>query len=108
LAVLEYRVNTRRDPDDLIVHTIDIPDTVKIERVDWMPASLTAQRFGDVWIRDQRTPVLAVPSVVVPKQINYLLNPSHADLRSAIQVIDTQRIALDLRLFDLTLRPSIP
>jgi RES domain-containing protein len=34
---------------------------------------------GAEWIRGARTPVLAVPSAIVPSEVNYLLNPAHAD-----------------------------
>src|SRR6266478_3362288 len=66
LAVLEYRVNTKRDPDDLLIYTIEVSDTLKVEKTDyWMPDLYTAKHFGDAWIRSKRTVILAVPSVVV-------------------------------------------
>lgn len=58
-----------------------------VERLD--PAQLPAnwntdetnsmsQSVGDVWLRSNRTAVLAVPSVVTPGERNYLLNPVHS------------------------------
>jgi len=100
LAILEYRVHTTVNPDDLLIYTIEIPDTLKVEKTDWIPDAATARRFGDVWIKSKRSAVLAVLSVVVPRQLNYLLNPEHPDLVDAIKIIDQQPFMLDVRLFD--------
>ena len=35
------------------------------------------RRIGDTWLASQRALALAVPSVVVPEELNYLLNPEH-------------------------------
>ena len=35
-----------------------------------------ARAFGDVWIREERTAVLLVPSVVARREMNVLLNPT--------------------------------
>ena len=58
-----------------------------VETVD--PASLpprwkgvrhlqATRALGTRWIREGRTPVLRVPSVHVPGEFNYLVNPLHA------------------------------
>ena len=64
----------------------------------------TSQRFGDVWIKSKRSAILAVPSVVVPRHFNYLLNPKYPDLLTSIRIVDKQPFALDVRLFDTILR----
>ena len=102
LAVLEYRVHTRSDPSDLLLYTLDIPDSLTIEQTNWIPDILTARSYGDAWVKSKRSPVLAVPSVVVPRQMNYLLNPDHPDLASGIKIVDKQTFMLDVRLFDMT------
>jgi RES domain-containing protein len=40
------------------------------------PGSATME-IGDAWARTSRAAVLAVPSVIVPLETNYLLNPLH-------------------------------
>ena len=102
LAVLEYRVNTRLDPTDLLLYRLEIPDTLEVERIGWMPDISTSRRFGDVWVKSMRSPILVVPSVVVPNQTNVLLNPLHPALLGNIAIIDKQSFLLDVRLFDLT------
>jgi RES domain-containing protein len=101
LAVLEYRVHTRVDPADLLLLTIEIPDGIAVETVTWMPDIGTSTLFGDKWVASERSPVLAVPSVVIPRQFNYLLNPKHRDLSGAIKIVDEQPFFLDIRLFSL-------
>lgn len=35
------------------------------------------QNAGDAWIRAMSSPVLSVPSAIIPEEPNYLLNPRH-------------------------------
>ena len=35
--------------------------------------------IGDEWLRSKTSPVLRVPSVIIPDESNFLLNPAHAD-----------------------------
>jgi RES domain-containing protein len=63
-------------------------DDARMTRIDatrlpagWKnPVALPAlKRYGDDWIAAERSPVLAVPSIVIPGEWNYLINPSHPD-----------------------------
>ncbi len=60
--------------DDLAEELTDLPK-------DWnsRPASPTTKAIGDRWITEKSSAVLKVPSVVVPEEHNYLLNPNHKD-----------------------------
>jgi RES domain-containing protein len=65
--------------------TIDESLVKKIEK-SRLPRSWRAdpppdenQQIGDEWVRDGSSAVLEVPSVVIPDEPNYLLNPQHAD-----------------------------
>jgi RES domain-containing protein len=45
-----------------------------------VPDGVHHTRFvGDSWVRRQASPVLGVPSRLVPVERNYLLNPAHPD-----------------------------
>jgi RES domain-containing protein len=46
---------------------------------DELPYNSASQETGDEWLTLQRSAVMAVPSVVVPSEWNFLLNPSHPD-----------------------------
>jgi RES domain-containing protein len=61
------------------------------------PAPASLRRFGDAWLQAGETVVLAVPSAVIPIEKNYLLNPSHPEMKN-IQIGRPQRFQLDFRL----------
>ncbi len=48
---------------------------------DWnsRPVSPSIRAIGDRWVKEKKSVVLKVPSVVVPEEYNYLLNPTHPD-----------------------------
>jgi len=54
---------------------------------DWRdePAPGSTARIGDAWLDSRQSPALAVPSVVVPREWNYLLNPAHSDFGSIVE-----------------------
>lgn len=63
------------------------------------PDPLAACRAaGDAWIAAGRDLVLAAPSVVVPEELNLMLNPAHARM-SDVAIVSTRRFRLDARLF---------
>lgn len=41
------------------------------------PPPAETKAIGDQWVADRKTPLLRVPSVVVPHEFNYVLNPLH-------------------------------
>jgi RES domain-containing protein len=55
------------------------------------------QALGDHWLRHGQRPVLKVPSVIIPEEPNYLINPRHPDL-SRIRIGSPEPFAFDLRL----------
>lgn len=55
------------------------------------------QALGGEWLRQARTCVLAVPSVVVPAEQNFLINPQHPDFRR-ISLGEPETLETDLRL----------
>lgn len=61
------------------------------------PPMPSTQRIGDEWAATATSVVLSVPSVIVPHEFNFLLNPRHPDF-SAILVGEHEQLSLDPRL----------
>lgn len=71
---------------------VEIPDGL-IERLDrkklpagWNTPVISGETLalGDEWIRSGRSAILAVPSVIVERELNYLLNPGHPDFSTIV------------------------
>ena len=107
LAALEILVHTQpvtiRDKfrafrvtwDEGIMKGIDLKKLAK--GWDAQPPGLVSKKMGDEWICAGSSAVLAVPSVIVPRERTFLLNPRHRDF-SKIKIKDTGRFILDPRL----------
>jgi len=68
--------------------TFDADLMKKIDAVR-LPASWTdypppfeLQRLGNEWVDSMRSCILEVPSVIVPHESNFILNPKHPDFES--------------------------
>lgn len=59
--------------EENLVETLDDPPEGWREH----PAPHATQAVGKRWVEEQRSPVLRVPSVIVPAEPNYVLNPRH-------------------------------
>lgn len=86
LELLAY-VNPGTEPADLELFDIDVPDDAAVKSVgvddlgsDWRrPRHPACQLRGDSWVRSRESLLLAVPSVMIPEEQNYLINPAHPD-----------------------------
>lgn len=72
------------------------PDTA---RVGWdaLPAGKISIDFGSNWILSDAFAILDIPSVVIPEERNYLINPAHPDAAS-IRAVKQRRFTYDSRL----------
>jgi RES domain-containing protein len=89
LAILEVFVHLNVptvERDFFVAIKAEVPDILEIEymNIDRLPADWylsssksSLQALGDEWIDSARTPILAVPSAIVPQEFNYLINPLH-------------------------------
>lgn len=85
---------------------INIPSSLTIDEIkmnelpmkwfDYKNYSI-CQEIGDDWIADFKTPVLKVPSAIIKKETNYLLNPNHKDFRK-IKIKSIDDFEFDPRL----------
>ena len=67
---------------------------------DWTehPVPTSTQSLGDAWVREARSLVLEVPSVFIPNELNYLINPEHPDFKK-VSIGKPEPFAFDPRLF---------
>jgi RES domain-containing protein len=103
---------------EILVHTqpVTIRDKFRVFRVSWdeaimsavdlrklpkawnaQPPGLISKNIGDEWVRSGRSAVLVVPSVIVPLEKTFLLNPKHREF-GKIKIKDVGSFYLDPRL----------
>jgi RES domain-containing protein len=61
------------------------------------PPPAEAMEIGNVWIQENRSAVLALPSAFSPADTNFLLNPEHPDFKR-IRIHPSTDFAFDPRL----------
>ena len=109
LATLELLVHLDgRAPDEpFLAVEVEIPDELvgpplPIESLptEWrqFPSPAALAKLGGDWLTQLSSLVLAVPSVVVPSELNYLLNPRHP-AAERVSVAGTSPFEFDPRLF---------
>jgi RES domain-containing protein len=64
---------------------------------DWRTDNDFTQRHGNEWVRTAGSLILQVPSAIVPKEYNFLINPLHPHF-STVKVIDIEPFSFDMRL----------
>jgi RES domain-containing protein len=101
LAVLEVRVHLDLPfellPADYVLMEVESGEAT-VEAGEALTEHDACRRFGDTWLAEQRSALLAVPSVIVPQSRNVLVNPEHPDA-GALKVVARHRWPLDRRLF---------
>jgi len=101
LAMLEIRVHLDLPfellPDDYVYLAIDTGD-LTIEEAGLPPTERESRQIGDEWLQSGRTPLLRVPSAIVPLGRNILINPLHP-AASAIAVSAEYPCEFDQRLW---------
>lgn len=93
LAMVRYEV-----PEDLVVERLEARDLPK----NWRRQEGWTQLRGDQWSQRMQSPLLRIPSVIVPLEdtpdMNVLINHRHPD-SARIIVRSVERFVLDVRLF---------
>ncbi len=106
LAMLEMLVQDQPLRASYVMIAATLPSHLKIERMtpeqlpaDWrdLVAREQLQAIGSEWVNRSSSAVLAVPSVVIPAETNYLLNPLHPSF-DTIKLAAPQEFLTDLRL----------
>lgn len=109
LALIEQLVHIDSDeiPNDFVRMEIEIPNIFKIEKInlsdfpsDWkkMADPSWFKERGDIWLDKQITLALMVPSIIVPEEMNILLNPMHPGIKK-LETLSIEPFTFDNRLF---------
>jgi RES domain-containing protein len=94
-------------PQDYRLVTISVPDSLSIQELDnkklpekWyeFPYTHQTQTIGDDFIKAAKYAVLKVPSALVQGDYNYLINPTHADIKK-VKIKSMESYKWDERLF---------
>jgi len=93
--VLFKYVAIRIQFDDTLIEKVPLNSLT----ADWQvePPPPSSKAVGDAWVRQARSAVLALPSVIISGEPNYLLNPAHPDFKE-ISIGKPERFAFDPRL----------
>lgn len=107
LAVLEFSVNLNilEIPNSLSFTVIEIPDNqifdVNIRDIPegWnsFPASTIAKIFGNELLKSSDKAIIRIPSVIIPTEFNYLLNPYHKS-KTQFKIIEVESFIYDNRI----------
>ena len=109
LAALEFLVHVPMAlaPQNLNIVEINIQKNVKRELIaenqlpeNWRnyPAPEQLANIGTNWIKENSSLLLEIPSAVVAKEMNVLINPLHPDIKHA-NVAAKEKFFFDSRLF---------
>jgi RES domain-containing protein len=83
---------------------VSVPDELPakplntLARVDWKERQEFTQQIGNVWLASHESALARVPSAIIPRTWNYLLNPQHKD-SVRIEIVEVIRERFDNRLF---------
>ena len=109
-AMLEIlaHANIGRIPTTHRLVIAEVPTDVSIEHYNdsMLPAgwdtetSNFAKEFGDQWLREARSAILVVPSVVARLDWNALVNPNHPDT-AKLTIASPEKVIWDKRLFKM-------
>lgn len=92
--------------NNFVLFPVDIPEAVEVIELPreslpagWneIPAPAFLQLIGGAWNEAGESAVLGVPSVLVPAELNYILNPAHPDV-GKIRVGEPDPFVFDGRL----------
>ena len=107
LACLENLVHRSGEGNNALfkVIVIEIPDNTVIEVIevtslkkDWHTIDnyVYCQSLGSRWLTEAKSAILKVPSVVIKKEHNYLINPNHPDFKK-IKLLGNEDFDFDRR-----------
>jgi RES domain-containing protein len=91
-------------PSDLVIMTLKIPSSTliievgnKLLKIGWENALADTRAIGVKFIKNKKGPILKVPTIIVPGEFNYVINPLHKGVAN-FKIIKTEAFILDSRI----------
>ena len=108
LAALEFLVHVPMAlaPENLSIIEINIVETVTVKSVNesqlptnWRdyPAPEQLANIGTSWLKSKSSLLFEVPSAIVAKEVNTLINPLHEDIKN-VSLVSIEKFSFDSRL----------
>jgi RES domain-containing protein len=109
LALLETLAHTPAKMLQVKIYlllTLSVPDAILPEEMDrnrlisgWDAPDTgpLTRRIGDRFLQSKSALLLSVPSVLMPEENNYLLNPLHSDMKK-VKLVHKRRMYFDSRV----------
>jgi RES domain-containing protein len=73
-------------------HEKDMPKNRKA-----YPAPVNLAKLGDKWLLARKKLLLKVPSVIIPSEFNFIINPLHEDMKK-VKISTVEKLELDGRV----------
>lgn len=107
LCVLEYAANVslHQLPSSLTITVYALPDkswkefpTTELPK-NWqeLPAPIETQEWGSKQLQEAKHLALRLPSVIIPTEYNYILNPLHPEFKK-VKIKDVRPFTFDPRI----------
>ena len=80
-------------PEHLVTQNI-----LLLADTDWKEQPESTQQIGDTWLESRESPLARVPSAILPRTWNVLLNPEHPDA-AQVRIATVIHERFDNRLF---------
>lgn len=107
IALVEYTAHVSEDniPRALCFTCFEVPENsiqeIKIEDLpgnwrEW-PHPVATREFGSAMLSRVKHLLIRIPSVIIPEEFNYLINPLHPDIKK-VKIVSVTDHIYDLRL----------
>jgi RES domain-containing protein len=103
-VIVHLELSAARLPKSYRLLKVEAPDNLAIEKLSaanlgetWTEDEVATRTLGDEWLASKHTPLLRVPSAIIPETFNVLLNSAHEEARR-LRVVSHHQYPWDLRL----------
>lgn len=108
LAILEILVhlNSSKTIEGYVLYSVEIDETstmfLSVDNLpdNWQedPAPQETAEIGDDWLAENESVALAVPSTIVTREQNYIINTNHPQFDEILETVKQLELAMDKRL----------